>query len=328
MIAFLLLHALAPGEALQPAPPAPTITVAWPPERLPKKLQINGVTRRWKPGERFHFEGPVRFGAGGPVRTLDGIVELRGESHGWRLLWTLPKPRWIAAATAGELGEDAPFEAKRALASVLRRWVEGGRGSRHADGTLCPLTHCAVVRGMPSRSTEAAVEGAPPLDLDPSEAFYTGSKGGVSLSPREVWGRGSTVAGGAAQVPGDRWASWERKLGAAQVQALKQALRPGLRAGQNGMNLGRSGPYPIEDLRLEAGRRWGWNLWPSNACEGELLPNGGLRLRGRGWGHNTGLCLATAWYRANSGWKAEAILAEAFPVRGVVAPQTPGNGSW
>jgi hypothetical protein len=325
MIAFLLLHAFSLGEAVDPAPSAPSVTVAWPPERLPRKLVVNGVVRRWKRGERFHFEGPVRFGPECPVRKLEGLVELRGETGGWRLLWTLPKSRWTAAATSGELGEAAPFEAKRALAAVLLRWIEGGRDTSHPDGTLCPLTHCAVIRGVPSRDTETAVERAPRIALDPAEAFYTGSKGGVSFSPREVWGRGSTGPGGAAQVPGDRWATWERRLAPAQVRALKGALRPGLREGQRGMFLGRSGPFPVEDLRLEAGRRWGWNLWPSNACEGVLMPDGSLRLRGRGWGHNTGLCLATALHRGKEGWKAEAILAEAFGARVPVPEQGPAQ---
>ena len=310
MLALFLL--LAPGP-LDPGPEVPTITVAWPPERLPRLLVVNGRPLVGRPGEAFHFEGPVRFGRGCPVSRLDGSVEVRAEPEGWRIRWTLPRHRWVAAAVAGELGEAAPLEAKRALAAVLDSWIWGGRDGRHPDGALCPLTHCAVVRGLPSRGTEAAVATAPTLGLAPGEAFYTGSKGGRSLSAREVWGGGSARAGGAAEVPGDRWARWERQLSARQVAALKQALRPGLRPGQRGLSLGRSGPYPVEGLRLEAGRRWGWTVWPSNACEAEELPSGGVRLRGWGWGHNVGLCLATAVFRAQEGWTAEAILREAFP---------------
>lgn len=320
MLPLLLVLGCAAAGIPPAAPPDPVLTVAWPPERLPRTLTVAGVARPWRKGVVLRFEGPVRFGPGGPVGRLEGPVELRGEEGGWRLLWTLPRQRWVAAATAGELGEEAPFEAKRALAAVLLRWIAGDRGARHPDGTLCPLTHCAVVRGLPSRQTEAAVQGAPHLDLEPGEAFYTGSKGGASLSPREVWGGGSGVRGGAAEVPGDRWATWERRLGPAQVRALKAALRPGLKLGQVGLHLGRSGPYPVEDLRLEAGRRWGWSVWPSNACAAETLPDGGLRLTGRGWGHNTGLCLATASHRARAGWSAEAILAEAFAAAGPAPP--------
>jgi stage II sporulation protein D len=155
---------------------------------------------------------------------------------------------------------------------------------------------------------------APPLDLEPRWAFFTGSAGGRPISPKEVWGDGPSAAGGAAEVPGDRWSTWERVLSSAQVAALKRELAPGLKPGQFGLRLGDSGPYAVETLRLAAGRRFGWTTWPSNACEGELHADGSLRLRGRGWGHNVGLCLATAAFRAQNGSSAEQILAEAFPV--------------
>ena len=106
---------------------------------------------------------------------------------------------------------------------------------------------------------------------------------------------------------------WERTLSAAQVAALKRDVRPGLKPGQRGLQIGDSGPYAVEDLRLAAGRRFGWTVWPSNACEGRLLADGAFHLTGHGWGHNAGLCLATARFRAANGVDAEQILAEAFP---------------
>jgi hypothetical protein len=229
------------------------------------------------------------------------------------LVWHPVSEDWIAAATEGELGADAPFEAKRALAAVLRVWLKGHPSGNHPDGTFCPLTHCAVIRGIPTRDSQTASALAPDLGLAADRAFFTGSKGGVSWSPREVWGAGSPISGSAQPVPGDPWATWTRVLTAAQVRALKSAIRPGLRLGQRGIRLGPSGPYAVEDLRMEAGRRFGWTTWPSNACEAELEPDGRLRLRGHGWGHNAGLCLATAILRARQGDQAEAILAEAFP---------------
>jgi hypothetical protein len=96
------------------------------------------------------------------------------------------------------------------------------------------------------------------------------------------------------------------------VRLLKGSVRPGLKTGQKGLWLGTSGPYPVEELRLAAGRAFGWTIWPSNACAGELTAEGGLALRGHGWGHNVGLCLATAVWQARQGLKAEGILAAAF----------------
>ena len=288
------------------------ITVAWPPERLPRAMQINGRNYTWRHNAHHRFTGQVCFGPGLPVSQLAGEVVLDASPEGWRMTWTLEPDTWIAAATDGELGGDAPFEAKRALAAVLRKWLQGHPHGHHPDGTLCPLTHCAVIRGEPSQETRRAVLNAPELNIDPALALFTGSKGGVSWSPREAWGDGPETAGQAQVVSGDPWASWTRQLSAAQVRVLKTSVKPGLKPGQRGLNLGPSGPFAVETLRLETGRHFGWTLWPSNACEAQLEPDGSLALKGHGWGHNVGLCLATALDRARNGDRAEEILQEAF----------------
>jgi len=327
--AYRWLRAWLRKEAL-PEPPAPrkeaegawvkeaatleeTVTVIWPSERMRGPLEVNGQELTHRPGRVWRFRGEVRFSEGFPLRELRGRVEIRAEGPGWRLAWRTTQAQWVAAATEGELGADAPFEARRALAALLGRWLKG-HTNQHPGGALCPLTHCAVVRGSASADALRAAAMAPALDLDPRWAFFTGSNGGRSLSPREVWGEGPAEAGMAAEVPGDHWLTWERTLRAAQVAALKQDVAPGVRTGQRGLSLGDSGPYAVEALRLAAGRRFGWTAWPSNVCAGELLQDGSLKLSGRGWGHNVGLCLATARFRAAQGTTAEAILAEAFPV--------------
>lgn len=288
------------------------VTVVWPAERLRGPLSVNGQRLSHHVGRSWRFQGRVRFNESFPIGALRGRVRVRAAAKGWQVSWTASRAAWTAAAVEGELGPEAPFEARRALAALLGRWLEG-HGHQHPGGKLCPLTHCAVVRGSASADTARSVAQAPPLDLDARWAFFTGSAGNRPLSPGQVWGRGPAEAGGAAEVAGDPWARWERTLGGAQVAALKRDVRPGLAPGQAGMRLGDSGPYAVEALRLAAGRRFGWTAWPSNACEGELQADGSLRLRGRGWGHNVGLCLTTARFRAAEGATAEQILAEAFP---------------
>jgi hypothetical protein len=322
--AYAWLRAWLEGRALPepPARPRPEarpwqpesapVVVVWPPERLPARMAVDGQALSWRQGARFRFEGEVRFGPGCPVSSLEGTVALEAARRGWKLTWTAAPEAWVAAAAEGELGEAAPVEAKRALASVLWAWLKGHPAGNHPDGTLCPLTHCAVIRGSATTQGKAAAAAAPEFPLGPGDAFFTGSKGGVSLSPREVWGSGASEAPPARPVPGDRWASWTRRFTPAQVRSLKAHVRPGLRPGQRGLMLGPSGPYAVEDLRLEAGRRFGWTAWPSNACEAVSLPDGSLELAGHGWGHNAGLCLATAVFLAGQGATAEAILADAF----------------
>lgn len=293
------------------APEGGGVRVLWPAARLPRKLVVNGSAYAWSPGAVPHrFEGEVRFERG-PVKALPGPVDLLPTARGWTLSWRTDRAGWVAAATAGELGEDAPFEARRALAAVLARWLDDPR-HRHKDGTLCPLTHCAVVRGRGDAQAIDAAVSAPALRIPARYAFFTGSTGGTRLSPREVWGIGPAEPHPSSPVPGDRWASWTRSLTASQVEALKRAVRPGLTAGQKGLRLGPSGPYAVESLRIACGRRFGWTLWPSNAVEAELQPDGSLRLEGHGWGHNVGLDLALARDEARRGWKAEEILKEAF----------------
>ena len=288
------------------------ITVVWPAERIRGPLVVNGQRLSHGLGRTWRFRGPVRFGLGFPLSVLEGMVVIQAEGQGWRVAWTASRIQWVAAATDGELGAEAPFEARRALAALLGCWLDG-HPRQHPGGVLCPLTHCAVVRGMGCSTTLRAADTVPKLDLDPRWAFFTGSAGGQRLSPREVWGQGPGEAGPGLRVPEDAWASWDRTLSPIQVQALKRDVKPGLDPGQRGLKLGESGPYAIERLRLAAGRRFGWTTWPSNACQGETLPDGSLRLKGEGWGHNVGLCMATARFRAASGATAEEILREAFP---------------
>lgn len=302
------LQAPASWEAVPSGAP---VTVVWPPERLPKVLEINGERLRWRRGVSRTFQGPVRFASPAPMASLEGRCRLEGVHGGWRLSWTTTADTWVAAATEGELGAAAPFEAKRALAAVLKAWL---RGPRHPDGTLCPLTHCAVVRGLPTPEGREAVRSAPAWPIGPEQARFTGSHGGVPLSPREVWGGPDyRTARIGPPLADDPWNAWTRRISPAQVKALKASVRPGVKSGQRGIHLGASGPYAVESLRLEAGRRFGWTMWPSNACEATLLPDGSLGLHGYGWGHNVGLSLASAIHRARCGEHAEAILADAFP---------------
>jgi len=289
------------------APPR-QITVIWPPERLPRNLVVDGEPLR--PGPPRVWQEGATFGPGAPFTRLEGRVRLEAVAQGWRLAWTAPESAWIAAAVDGELGPGAPQEARRALAAVLRAWLEAHPAGNHPDGSLCPLTHCAVVRGAPDPETREAVASAP--RAEPGWVWFCASKGGASLAPRAVWGGGPESAPPSVPVPDDPWAAWTRTLTPAQVQALKRLVRPGLRPGQAGFHLGPSGPYPVEALRLAAGRAFGWTTWPSNACRAELQPDGSLRLEGHGLGHNVGLCLATAIHQARRGVAAEEILRQAF----------------
>lgn len=325
--AYRSLRAWLRGEPLPPAPRHPaskdpgwrkeslglaeTVVVRWPENRLPRTLEVNGRTLAFRKGAAHHFEGEVRFGAG-PISRLVGTVDLEGTAQGWSLRWTTTPDAWVAAASVGELQEDAPFEAKRALAAVLRRWRQGHPQGHHADGTLCPLTHCAVVRGEASAETRRAADTAPRLRLRPRACFFTGSTGGHRISARAAWGEPFAEAPPSEVVPGDRWARWTRTFPASRVARLKALVRPGVRPGQLGLMLGPSGPYAVESLRLAAGRAWGWTTWPSNAVEAQLQADGSLVVQGWGWGHNVGLDLALARHQAGQGMAAEEILRRAF----------------
>ncbi len=294
-------------------PPLPVqVSVQWPSARLPAHLVVNGRDFPHRPGRVHRFHGPVRFRTKSATVSLRGELIARAEAQGWTVTWTTSGAGWVTAAVAGELGDQAPFEARRALASVLRLWLAAHPRGHHPDGSLCPLTHCAVVRGTGSQETAEAVEQAPDLMINPESAFFTGSKGGKPLSPMAVWGDGPLEPGSSETVPGDRWASWTRHLSAAQVGILKGSVVPGVKSGQRGMMLGASGPFAVEALRIASGRAFGWTSWPSNACTVEPLKDGGLELRGHGWGHNVGLDLSEAAWRARRGERAETILQSAF----------------
>jgi len=294
----------------------PQVLVRWQPERLPAELAVNG--RSLRRGVAYTFRNGARFGPGGPVSSLPGQVEVRPLRRGWALVWTTDPLTWAAAATAGELGEDSPEEARRALAAVLLAWLGAHPAGNHPDGSLCPSTHCAVVRAGPAAATLAAAASAP--RADPGWVWFCASNGGAPLSPRQVWGGGPAEAPPGQAVPGDPWAGWTRTLSAAQVQFLKRTVPPGLKPGQSGISFGASGPYAVERLRLAAGQAFGWTLWPGNACSCEVGADGSARLTGHGWGHNVGLCLATARAQALQGMAAEEILRAAFVVSAAPPP--------
>ncbi len=297
-------------------PTSASVRVIWPPERMPSRLTVNG--RELRRSAAFHtFTGTVRFGEGAPLRGLEGRVDVRWVGRGWELTWWTDRTTWVAAAVQGELGPDAPLESRRALAAVLNRWLVGQGTGRHETGALCPLTHCAVVRGMPDLDSLRMAATAPRLAIEGKAACFTGSAGGVCLSPMEVWGDGPERAGTIPAVPGDRWSRWERTFSPAQLARLKAEVSPGLRTGQKGLLIGRSGPYAIEALRIAAGRAFGWTSWPSNACEAEVRSDGALHVQGRGWGHNAGLCLTRALDLGKAGASAEVMLREAFGAEGV-----------
>lgn len=285
-----------------------TVQVRWPPEKVPRHLVING-TALYR-GESLTVRNGAVFGPDSPVLHLPGKVTVLPSGDSWAIIWTTEPRTWVAAATAGELGEDTPFEARRALAAVLWNWLAAHPRGNHADGSICPLTHCAVVRGEASASTLAAADSAP--QLEPGRIWFCASNGGIALSPSQVWGGGPANAPSAPAASGDPWATWTRTLTPAQVRLLKREVRPGLRPGQLGMQIGASGPFAIESLRLAAGRAFGWTCWPSNGCHGEGLPDGSLLLTGRGLGHNVGLSLANACEQAAKGLMAEEILHDAF----------------
>ncbi len=290
---------------------ADAVTVRWPEARVPRTIIINGKPFAWSIGAApRRFEGAVRFSQG-PVPQLQGEVDLVATSRGWSLRWTTDRAGWVAAATLGELGAGTPHEAQRAIAAVLDRWLDDPR-HRHHDGTLCPLTHCAVIRGPGGPAALRAAVSAPHIKLNSHWMFFTGSSGGERLSVRAVWGMHGPKATASRAVEGDRWAEWTRSLSSSQVAILKRAVAPGLRPGQAGLMLGPSGPYAVEALRIACGRHFGWTLWPSNAVEAELRADGSLLLKGHGWGHNVGLDLALALDEARQGMKAEDILKEAF----------------
>lgn len=273
-----------------------------------------------------------------------------GEKH-LRLVVTQPLEAVVAAVVSAELSPEAPSEVARALAVVVRSYLASHVGRHAGQGfDFCDSTHCQLFFGEQWARWEAGRETGGALstlgkqaaadtqgevlweaDGGLSDAYYTACCGGRTTTPAVAFGTGqdSTTATGVRcqWCRAGRFFTWTRRV---DRRTLARALLPELAATES-WNIAVAGRTPdgfVTSLVVQAGsrqitlpnhrfrrlvgQRLGWNLVLSNRYA--IEPHGEwLVLRGQGFGHQVGLCLAGAIAQAQAGRHYRDILRHYFP---------------
>ncbi len=284
-------------------------------------------------------------------RHFRGSLAIAARAGCLQLVVTQPLEAVVAAVVSAELPSEAPLEAAKALAVAARGYIAGHLG-RHAGAgfDLCDSTHCQLflgeqwsrqgatgeASGKLSSLGQAAAERTAGEALRAADsalypAYFSACCGGRSTTPEIAFGTGAGSDSGAGVAcewcKGSRFYAWTRQV---DRRALARALLPDAAATDDiRIEVASRSPdgfvtsvliaagarrivMPNRQFRHLTGRRLGWNLALSNRyvieSQGETLI-----LRGHGFGHQVGLCLAGAMAQARAGRDYRAILAHYFP---------------
>ena len=210
------------------------------------------------------FQGDMFVSVPGRIeRRYRGALTVTPEVGELRAVLTLDVEDAVGAITEAESPPGARMEAKKAQAVLARSWLLGNRG-RHRGYDFCDTTHCQVFKN-PVRSEAAMATRGVVLTYE-GKVFapaYSASCGGRTKTAVEVgWGAEPYpyFAVDCSVCQRDE-KEWERAL-------------PEL-----------PGKVGDEGARIALGRKFGWDILPSNnyVLTGKVA-------RGKGRGHGVGYC--------------------------------------
>ena len=307
-------------------------------ERTLKQLQLSG---------RFRLQA-----SGAPEIEAAGIWSIEWQSHGLRILLTLPSEDYVIAALNGEAAPDEPMASLKAMAISMRTFALVNANRHRAEGFgLCDSTHCQalrlsnprpeVVRAVRETAGETLWSGGLRAHI-----YYTQHCGGMSESASVVW-----PAESAAYLHGDRAdpycvrrspAEWHTQIPLAQLSQIFRdqgwripapigAIRVVRRSAAGRAQLlevtGRGAPAQLSasSFRFAVDRALGWNQMRSDWYE-VTVSGPVVQISGKGYGHGVGLCQAGAYEMAVEGHSAEDILRFYFP--GTEAAVALGDHGW
>lgn len=278
---------------------------------------------------------------GSRARVYAGALSARADGGVLRLRAELALDDYVAAVVASESLPGTPAAALEALAVVVRSYALASR-ERHADGVLCDLAHCQVLRGRGAATDHAAAAAIAaratsgevlrlPSGVVAAAPFHAAC-GGHTADPVEVFGSPASGAR-AGPDPGCAPHPWAASLPA---EAVGDAL------GRSGV----IGPVGVDPPGLAVPvvlrGRGGWSVQVVDAGGGSRLSgdafaraldasvgrgvvrssrfelaaaDGRIAVRGSGHGHGVGLCQEGAARRAAAGEDRRRILSHYFSAR-------------
>ncbi len=261
---------------------------------------------------------------------------------------------YTAGVLCAETGSEyfSPESAK-ALSVVIRTYIYENRG-RHGVYDVCDLAHCQVFSGVApgmEKCTQAAYATRGEILISGKKekrAFFSACCGGVFEHPENIWRRGKSAAA-ADEADGEILCSrhedfeWKTELPAGNInRVLKNISGRGMLYIRRAEITGRTPGNRARKITFHGifGKKtvpanrfissycsiYGWKEIPS-ALFGISRKAGGFVLKGRGFGHGAGLCMAGARRLAEKGYNYREILRHYFPdVKvGIKTEASPGS---
>lgn len=241
-------------------------------------------------------------------RRFSGLLEVAVRGASLVPVITVDRELAIASVLAAEDSPEAPSEALKAQAVVIRSYY--GAARRHHPATegfdFCDTTHCQFLREPPRPGSPAfgAVQETRGLVLNYRgcrvAALYSASCGGRTRTLARA-GLGTDAAQTSAYPYYEVECDSCRRQGRTWQQRLSQRDAALVLAAMNS-----------ERARLEIARRIGWSNFPGDNYQVEATEEGVL-IRGRGAGHGIGLCQKGAAGMATGGADFRSILMHYYP---------------
>jgi stage II sporulation protein D (peptidoglycan lytic transglycosylase) len=313
-------------------------------EPAPNGVRIGGVALASSALELVPEEsGAMRVGG----RSYRGALQiLRDAGPNFSLRNRVSIDDYLLGVVGAEMPADFPSEALRAQAIIARTYALHGPepAPGEPEAPLVDSVLSQVYRGVGGEDPriERAVCDTRGLALvtavsgKPFTGYFHSTCGGATSDVFVVFGRPPAAplhgvsCGFCGDAPFARWsATFTRreleqaaaslgapgrlvKLAIAQADPAGRATRIALTVQSASAPTARpiTKEFPAADFRLALGAS---KLRSSFLTRIEDLPDGGLRIDGRGFGHGVGLCQQGAKTMAARGYSAEAILLHYFP---------------
>lgn len=248
----------------------------------------------------------------------------------------------VASSVAAELEHVTDRAALESAAVAIRSYLVANRGRHASDGyDVCDTTHCLFSKGLvvatdrASREAVAATRATRGIVLERRghvvAGYVAACCGGRTAVPVQLWGGPdsgdyqSVVCTACVKSPFYRWRrvlepdgvarAVESLAGRATSTDIEIAVARGLGGWVRQVVIRTGGrEYRVggDEFRMAVERRLGWNTIPSPRFTIERV-RGVYVVRGGGFGHGIGLCVAGAVASARHGATRDELLTRYFP---------------
>ncbi|MBS1852930.1 MAG: SpoIID/LytB domain-containing protein [Acidobacteria bacterium] len=231
-------------------------------------------------------------------RRYRGILRITGAAGSLTPVVAMDLETGVSSAVQAETIPDTPLEALKAQAVATRSYFLAAK-ERHQDFDFCDTTHCQFLREPPTAGSLAwrattATRGLVLTYRDQGiAAMFTRSCGGQTRTPDELG------------MPSANYPYFPVSCDFCQKHPMRWQRSVSLPEAERLAHAG-------EAVRLEIGRRQGWNAVPSNNFT-VRREKGQAVLEGTGEGHGIGLCQWGAKAMAEQGADFRQILNHYYP---------------